>query len=330
MNKYDLDFQNIFEDLGIESFDLEYLKGLLINEIEKLKKISEGKLQTIIRDIEAQIRETNDKILMYTRRLNDKTINVIAKNQIINEIENLNENVYKLQENIQKQTRHASLQLEKIDETIAQVKKITSVEKALRMLSLALIASKLAPSKQDRLSREEIEKLRAIKSIISKTKSLDDYIKTRQLIFNTVDIDERNQKYNQYKLRLISGYSSETCKVSDNDILTRDLINKHNSKSHFVEDSNFRTQKHSRKNGGINLEENSVNKLDSILNRDNIRRLSRKNVKDKNIISLSEMNRLPDYKFFVQIGQKDRDGKWILEPRRLYEEELKRNRYASV
>ena len=88
MNKYDLDFQNIFEDLGIESFDLEYLKGLLINEIEKLKKISEGKLQTIIRDIEAQIRETNDKILMYTRRLNDKTINVIAKNQIINEIEN--------------------------------------------------------------------------------------------------------------------------------------------------------------------------------------------------------------------------------------------------
>ena len=122
MNKYDLDFQNIFEDLGIESFDLEYLKGLLINEIEKLKKISEGKLQTIIRDIEAQIRETNDKILMYTRRLNDKTINVIAKNQIINEIENLNENVYKLQENIQKQTRNAILQLEKFVETIAQVK----------------------------------------------------------------------------------------------------------------------------------------------------------------------------------------------------------------
>jgi hypothetical protein len=204
LNKYDLDFENIFEYLGIESFDLEYLKKLIKEELKKIFEAAEKNSNDYIISFDNQIQNLNSEILRYTERLNDPDVETDTKDLIIIKIQELNDKISSLQDNAQKYRRSLEIQQKKMQEGLADVDKITDQYKALKTIANARVYARLIPSKSRNLPQDELEKLRAIRVILIKNKDLSLYVSQRDLISRNVDVANRDQSSFEYVERKVS------------------------------------------------------------------------------------------------------------------------------
>lgn len=204
MNKYDLDFENIFEYLDIHSFDLDYLKSFITEEEKKLYSIIESRLEKVIENLGKQIEEISKEISLQTNKLNDPTIDFETKNLIVKRIQELNDKMDRIQEEIQNKNAKMNTSINIANKSFEQISNIEDKYEILKIRGIDIVKERLAPSKTKGMKREEIEKLLAIKSILLKSESLENYIKTRENIWQNVDIKNRNLKKFEYKNITIS------------------------------------------------------------------------------------------------------------------------------
>lgn len=209
MDKYDLDFENIFEYLGIQSFDLEYLKELIREEIKKLYDASIKKTEMLMANLNEQIEFLKSEIIRTTESLNNPDIEPDTKNLIQLKIQELNNKLNILQDNKQKQNQHAELQQKKMLEGIEHVDSFTDQYRALKTIANAKVYAALKPARISQLSQEQLEKYRAIRSILTSTKDLGKYVAQIQLIWNNVNIADRDLSSLEYVEPVISDYKHQ-------------------------------------------------------------------------------------------------------------------------
>lgn len=199
MSKYDVDLEKFFKDLGITSYDIDYLKEIINQEINRLAEAIDKKKSEMISNLETQFQNLNNEIIISTEQLNDTTIQDDTKNLVSIKIKELNEALKKINEDIENKKANADTQKNKILKEFENVKEISDPYKALKIIATFKVNALLTPSNVKKLSPEKLEECRAVRKILTENKDLREYLDSNRFITQYVDIKNADQSALAYK-----------------------------------------------------------------------------------------------------------------------------------